>query len=313
MEQQARTVALIGGGTMGGDIAASFAARGWSAHVVEPAARARATLPQRLVRALDALEAREAATSVTVHPDLDAVPWNDVDLVIEAVPERLELKRETFARLEKLAPPDIPLCSNSSAIPIGKIGEGLATQRRMVGTHYFMPGHLVPAVEVVCSRHTDKAYADRVADMLKSVGKVPVRVGLDIPGFVANRMQAALSREAINLVERGIATPEDVDNAVRYGFGFRYIAAGPLLMRDHSGIDVHCAAAETIYPDLCNSPTPSPYMSDKVAKGDIGMKVKRGFYEWTDESIASEKVRFERALRGAMEILRRERDDAVER
>lgn len=308
MTQQSRVVALIGGGTMGGDIAASFVACGWTAYIVEPGEAARATLPQRLSRALEALGAAFDATGFTVCADLAEVAWPAVDLVIEAVPEQLELKRQTFARLEQLVPRDIPICSNSSAIPIGRIGEGLATQERMVGTHYFMPGHLVPAVEVVCSKHTDKAYADRVAELLKSVGKVPVRVGLDIPGFVANRMQAALSREAIDLVARGIATPEDVDNAVRYGFGFRYIAAGPLLMRDHSGIDVHCAAAATIYPDLCNSPTPSPYMADKVEEGHIGMKTKRGFYDWTDETIAKEKARFETALRGAMEILRRERD-----
>ncbi len=308
MSQHARTVALIGGGTMGGDIAASFVAHGWTAHIVEPHEAARRTLPQRLARAMAALEATHDLTRFSLHESLDDVPWQDVEIVVEAVPERLELKRAVFAALEQRARPDVPLCSNSSAIPIGQIGEGLHTRNRMVGTHYFMPGHLVPAVEVVCSKETDKAFADRVADILKSVGKVPVRVGLDIPGFVANRMQAALSREAINLVERGIATPQDVDNAVRYGFGFRYIAAGPLLMRDHSGIDVHCAAAETIYPDLCNSAEPSPYMKEKVERGHIGMKAKRGFYDWTEETIAREKARFEKALRGAMQILKNERE-----
>ena len=313
MSGEARTLAIIGGGTMGADIAASFAAYGWTAHVVEPQQGVRDSLPQRAAAAMKALGASYDTASFPVHPALADVPWPEVELVIEAVPEKLELKRAVFAELEQRAGADVPLCSNSSAIPIGRIGEGLATQHRMVGTHYFMPGHLVPAVEVVRSRHTGQRYADRVADLLKSVGKVPVRVSLDIPGFVANRMQAALSREAIDLVARGIATPEDIDNAVRYGFGFRYIAAGPLLMRDHSGIDVHSAAAATIYPDLCNSATPSPYMTDKVAAGHIGMKAKHGFYEWTDETIAREKARFETALRGAMEILRRERGDGSER
>ncbi|HEY9447795.1 MAG TPA: 3-hydroxyacyl-CoA dehydrogenase NAD-binding domain-containing protein, partial [Burkholderiales bacterium] len=264
-------------------------------------------LPQRAGAAMRALGASCEAAPVVSHAALATVPWPEVELVIEAVPEKLELKRAVFAALEQHTRADIPLCSNSSAIPIGTIGAGLATQDRMVGTHYFMPAHLVPAVEVVRSKHTEQRYADRVADMLKSAGKVPVRVSLDIPGFVANRMQAALSREAIDLVARGIATPEDIDNAVRYGFGFRYIAAGPLLMRDHSGIDVHSAAAATIYPDLCNSATPSPYMTDKVDAGHIGMKAKRGFYEWSDASIAREKARFETALRGAMEILKKER------
>ena len=203
----------------------------------------------------------------------------------------------------KLSRPGTPLCSNSTAIPIGRIGEGLPTRERMLGTHYFMPAHLVPAVEVVSSKDTRKAVADRVSAILKSVGKVPVRVGLDIPGFLGARLQAALSREAIKLVERGIATPEDIDNVVRYGFGFRYVAAGPLLQRDHAGVDVHCAGAETIYPDLCNSTEPSPYMSDKVRAGHIGMKAKKGFYDWTDEAIAAEKERYERALIAALEIL----------
>ena len=110
--------------------------------------------------------------------------------------------------------------------------------------------------------------------------------------------------EAIDLVNRGIATPEDIDNIVRYGFGFRYVAAGPLLQRDHAGVDVHCAGAETIYPDLCNASEPSPYMSDKVKAGHIGMKTRQGFYEWTDEAIAQEKERYGRALKAALEILR---------
>jgi 3-hydroxybutyryl-CoA dehydrogenase len=177
----------------------------------------------------------------------------------------------------------------------------------MLGTHYFMPAHIVPAVEVVCSKHTDVKVADRVSNYLRSVGKVPVRVKLDIPGFLANRIQHALSREALSLVERGIATPEDVDNAVRYGFGFRYIAAGPLLQRDHAGLDVHCAAAGTIYPDLCNSSTPSTYMIERVQAGHIGMKAKHGFYEWTGETLAVEKARYETALKGAKGILDREK------
>lgn len=308
MPETGNTIAIIGGGTMGADIAASFVACGWTAHIVNPDDAMLKSLPQRLEAALHALGHAYAAEHFVISGRLEALPWPEVDIVIEAIPEKLDLKRQVFSQLEHLAQPDIPLCSNSSAIPIGRIGEGLKTQSRMVGTHYFMPAHLVPAVEVVCSEYTDKTVADRVSAILKSVGKVPVRVNLDIPGFLANRMQHALSREALSLVERGIATPEDVDNAVRYGFGFRYIAAGPLLQRDHAGLDIHNAAGTTIYPDLCNSPTTSPVMSDRVKAGHIGMKVKKGFYDWTDESIAKEKARYEAALAGAMEILKRERE-----
>jgi len=301
-----RVIAVVGGGTMGADIAASFVASGWRAEIVNPRDAMGESLSARFHAATQKLGARPDLDFAR-HERLETVPWKEVDLVIEATPERLDVKQDVFKELERLALPDTPLCSNSSAIPISRIGKGLATQQRMLGTHYFMPAHLVPAVEVVCSEHTDKAVADRVSEYLRSSGRVPVRVNRDIPGFLANRMQHALSREALSLIDRGIATPEDVDNAVRYGFGFRYIAAGPLLQRDHAGLDIHCAAAATIYPDLCNDAEPARFMSDRVNAGHIGMKVKQGFYEWTDQSIATEKARYEAALLGAKAILDREK------
>ncbi len=306
MAPTSRTVAVIGGGTMGADIAATFAAHGWTAHIVNPRDRMRDTLAGRLASAMQKLGTAYDEAQFPLHEEIASVPFEAVEIAIEAVPERLDLKQQIFEEMVKLSRPNTPLCSNSTAIPIGIIGERLPTRERMIGTHYFMPAHLVPAVEVVSSQYTKKAIADRVVNIMKSVGKVPVRVNLDIPGFLGARLQAALSREAIKLIERGIATPEDIDNIVRYGFGFRYIAAGPLLQRDHAGLDVHNAGAQTIYPDLCNETVPSPYMSDKVKAGDIGMKAKKGFYDWTDETIGQEKVRYERALAGAMEILKRE-------
>ena len=307
MAKTDRTVAVIGGGTMGADIAATFAAHGWTAHIVNPQDRMRETLPQRLRAAMDKLGAEYSDARFPLHDTIDSVPREHVEIAIEAAPERLDVKRQIFEEMIKLSRPNTPLCSNSTAIPISVIGESLPTRERMLGTHYFMPAHIVPAVEVVSSPHTRKAIADRVVKIMQDVGKVPVRVNLDIPGFLGARLQAALSREAIKLVERGICSVEDIDNIVRYGFGFRYIAAGPLLQRDHAGLDVHNAGAETIYPDLCNDTVPSPYMSDRVQAGHIGMKAKQGFYDWTDESIAEEKARYERALAGAMDILNREK------
>lgn len=303
MAEKTRIVAVIGGGTMGADIAATFAARDWIAHIVNPHDQMRETLPARLEAAMSTLGLTYDGALFPLHERIATLPWENVALAIEAVPERLDLKQQVFEEMVKLSRPGTPLCSNSTAIPIGKIGEHLPTRERMIGTHYFMPAHLVPAVEIVSSNYTKRATAERVCEIMKSVGKVPVRVSLDIPGFLGARLQAALSREAIDLVNRGIATPEDIDNIVRYGFGFRYVAAGPLLQRDHAGVDVHCAGAETIYPDLCNASEPSPYMSDKVKAGHIGMKTRKGFYDWTDEAIAHEKERYGRALKAALEIL----------
>ncbi len=300
-----RHLAMIGGGTMGVDIAASFAAYGWATTIVNPPDARSASIGERFDAALVRLTST-AAPRPTIVQRLTEVDWPQIDLVIEAVPEVLALKQKVFAELERLAGPDVPLCSNSSALPISAIGEGLASQHRMLGAHYFMPAHLVPGVEVVCSEKTQAAVADWVADALRSVGKVPIRVKKDLPGFLVNRLQHAVSREALKLVDSGIATAEDIDAAVRFGFGFRYLAAGPCLQRDHAGLDVHHAAATSIYPDLCNDAVPSRTLTDLVAQGAMGMKAGRGFYAWTPESITAERKRYEALLAAANELLAEE-------
>ena len=300
-----RRVLVVGGGTMGVDIAASFAAGGWDAVIVNPNDARFVTIQSRFQEALGRLQCHDARP-LTLQQRLDEVVWAALDLVIEAIPEVLPLKQKIFADLERLSKPDTPLCSNSSALPISAIGKGLSSQHRMLGTHYFMPAHLVPAVEVVCSAHTDPAVADNVSEMMRSVGKVPIRVKKDLPGFLINRLQHAVSREALKLVDQGITTPADIDAAVRFGFGFRYIAAGPCLQRDHAGLDVHHAAAQSIYPDLCNDAAPSAILSERVASGAIGMKAGRGFYNWTPETIAAEKKRYEALLLAASSLLAKE-------
>jgi 3-hydroxybutyryl-CoA dehydrogenase len=303
--------AIIGGGTMGRDIAAVFLANGWHVQIVETDPAARVRLPARVAESARAMGASGAGGRLDVVPELDAVDWTAVALVIECVPEALPLKRAVFAALERLAPAGVPLASNSSSFPISEIAAGLATQHRMLGLHFFMPAHLVPAVEVVRGANTDESVAQRTGAIMREVGKKPVQVRRDIPGFLGNRLQHALMREALSLVEQGFASAEDVDTMVRYGFGFRYLAAGPLLQKDHAGIDIHCAAAATIYPHLCHAASPSPLMRQMVERGEVGMKSpgRRGFYAWDEASIAREKARYERALAAALRILREEETD----
>jgi 3-hydroxybutyryl-CoA dehydrogenase len=133
----------------------------------------------------------------------------------------------------------------------------------------------------------------------------PVHVTRDIPGFLANRMQHALMREALSLADRGIASAEDIDTAVQYGFGMRFLGAGPLLQKDIAGLDIHHAAATTIYPDLCNDTAPVPFIAERAARGDHGMKAGRGFYDWTCETIRATRARYETALTDALAVLRR--------
>lgn len=301
-----RRVAIVGAGTMGVDVGALFAAKGFAVHfVIRPNPRAE-SLPARVAQAAEEIGAKAGGLRLQVDTEIAALPWREVELAIECVAENLELKSRLFKELEKHAPGNVPLASNSSSFPISAIGRGLTTQRRMLGLHFFMPAHLVPLVEVVCSEQTDPAVAQRVFELMGSVGSVPVMVKKDIPGFLANRIQHALMREVWSLIDRGIASPEDVDKAVRYGFGMRYLAAGPVLQKEMSGLDVNCAASQAVYPDLCNDPGPPPMLVEKVRRGEHGMKTGKGFWPWTPEGVATEKARYNRALKHALEILQDE-------
>ncbi len=290
---------IIGGGTMGCGIAAVFAGGGWPVTVVEPdpardvAAGVRACLAER-----------EVSGDCAVVPGLDAVDWARIALVVECVPEALALKRDVFAAVEALARADAIIASNSSSFPVSAIGEGLVTQARMAGLHFFMPAHLVPLVEVISGAATAPETAARLCDVMTALAMRPVHVKKDIPGFLANRMQHALMREALSLADQGIASPEDIDAAVQFGFGMRFMGAGPLLQKDLSGIDIHHAAATTIYPDLCNDTAPCDFMRERLEAGDFGVKTGRGFYAWTADTIAARKARYGASLREALRVLR---------
>ena len=303
MSSEKRNAAVIGGGVMGADIGVVFASGGWSVHLVEPSERTRETLAQRIQSGMEKMKAKEEG-GFFIASKMEEIPWAEIEIAVEAVPEKLGIKQEVFAKMEELSRAEVPLTSNSSGFPISEIGKNLKTRSRMLGLHFFMPAHLAPLVEVVCSEATDLCLAEKVYSLMEQLGKKPVLVKKDIPGFLANRIQHALMREALSLVERGIATPEDVDDAVRYGFGFRYIAAGPLRQKDLTGVDTQYSAGVTIYPDLCNASSPSRYLREKVAAGHLGIKTKKGFYDWTDGEITLFKSGYEKALLKALEIMR---------
>jgi 3-hydroxybutyryl-CoA dehydrogenase len=305
------SVAIIGGGIMGGDIATSFAVAGWDAHVMSPSQKTRDALPGRVAKGLERLAAPASrASAVRAHAQLDALPWDSIGLVIEAVTEDLALKHRVFAELEALALPEVPLATNTSSFPVTEVGKHLKTRSRVCGAHYFMPAHIVPLVEVVCAEFTDPAIAEQVEAVMKAVGKVPVVVKKDIPGFLANRMQHALIREALWLLDNGIATAEGIDAAVRYGFGFRFVACGPLMQKEFSGWDTNYFAGSTIYPSLSNASAPPEMFRKMVERGEIGMKAKKGLWRWTDEEIAREKAKYEKALHAGFEILQSEQKKA---
>lgn len=294
---------VVGGGTMGGGIAASFCAGGWQTHVVEVERSIAGTLPERIDICLEQMGVKDGLGNLIIHGVLETPPWDQISLVIECVSEKLELKRNIFGSVEKLTRAGVPITSNSSSFPISEIAQGLKTRHRMAGLHYFMPAHLIPLVEVVSSQDTDEATIKFLCELMIDLSKRPVWVKKDIPGFLANRIQHALMREAIYMVEQGIATPEDVDAAVRLSFGIRFMGAGPLLQKDLSGLDVQCAAAARIYPDLCNSDKPSALLQKLVDENHIGTKTLKGFYDWDAQKIKQKKQLYESTLIKALELI----------
>jgi 3-hydroxybutyryl-CoA dehydrogenase len=306
-EQSAPKQALvIGGGTMGVGIIAMFVGGGWKVDVVSRSAGTRDGLPAACRKALAGMGKAEDVSGLATYATLAEAPWPGIDIAVETVTEDLALKQRLFAEMESLARPDVPLTSNSSSFPISQIGKGLKTQSRMMGLHFFMPAHLIPLVEVVRSAHTDVKLAERVGAIMAELGKRPVQVKKDVIGFLGNRIQGALMREALWLIEQGVASPEDIDATVRLSFGFRYAAAGPIMQKEHSGWDTTCAVAKIIWPDLTNAAGPPPVLQRNVDQGRIGFKTKGGFFPWDDASIAKERARYERALRKCLEIFKEE-------
>lgn len=294
---------VVGGGTMGADVAVVLLRGGCRTAVIESSESRRAVLPDLVRAGLRPFGREDRAAGLQVWASLDEVDWPATDLVIECIPEKLEPKQKLFADLVTRARPDALLTSNSSSFPISAIAQGLPTPERLLGLHFFMPAHLVPLVEVVMSERSGLAQAQALQVFMRACAMVPVLVRKDLPGFLANRLQHALAREAFALIDQGIASPEDVDAAVRFGFGFRFLAAGPVLQRDHAGLDVHCAAAATMYPSLAANTVPARALSERVAAGQLGMKTGQGFFAWTPEAIAAERERYDRLLLAGLRLL----------
>lgn len=302
-----RHAVILGMGLMGCDIAAIFLAGGWRVTAVETAEDRWPGARDRVRSSIAQLEGDPAeAAHLTLVADMCEPDYASAEIVVEAVPERLALKREVFAALDSLVPAHIPVVSNASGYRITDIAGHVATRARCANLHFFLPAHLVPGVEVVRGEHTDPAICDQVAEIMSGLGRKVIRVAKDVPGFLANRIQHALMREAFAVIDQGLATAEDVDNAVRYCFGFRYVAAGPITQKELAGLETQLEAGRTIYPSLCNSPDPSPTLARLVAENRLGPKTGRGFRDWPEDVTARERASYEKALLAAVRILKDE-------
>jgi 3-hydroxybutyryl-CoA dehydrogenase len=284
-------VSIVGGGLMGAGIAQVFAVAGHPVRLFEPDASARESLPLRISSGLRSTGCDPAAIrNIQVMESLqDSVC--DAEFVTEAAPERLSLKQELFRQIESLAPDDAIIASNSSVIPVGHITQGLGSAGRMVGTHWWNPAPLIPLVEVVQGERTTLDTVQRTMQLLRSVGKVPAHVQKDIPGFVANRLQHALWREAIAMVAAGVCDATTLDDCVKNSFGLRLAVLGPLENADLVGLDLTLDIHRTIIPELDRHAGPHEFLAGKVDAGELGFKTGQGFRRWNEADIAATRSR----------------------
>ena len=284
------TAAVIGLGTMGAGIAAVLARSGMTVRGHDASAAAieatRLKLPA-IAGVLDDLgvPARGSATGVVLTDTLeDAVAG--AGLVIENVPEEVNLKRAVLAEIAGLVSGSCVLASDTSGIPISRLQEGLPSPGRVVGMHWSNPPHIIPVVEVVAG---DETSADTVEWMMATVRRlnlIPVRVKRDVPGFVENRILYAVMREALDLVERGVVEPEDLDTCVSWGIGYKLAVVGPMSLLDMAGLDIYGSVARYLNRDLCSRGDVSPWAAEKVAAGRLGLKTGEGIYAYGDGEAA---------------------------
>jgi 3-hydroxybutyryl-CoA dehydrogenase len=293
-------IAILGGGLMGHGIAQVFACAGHETRITDPNAATREAILARVGANLDDLgRDRRALSYVKVCETLEEAVAG-AGFVVEAAPEDLLLKQTLFARAERAAPADAILASNTSVIPISEVMAEVTHKVRALGTHWWNPPYLVPLVEVIRTPATSDATVMTTLALMASIGKEPVEVKKDVAGFVGNRLQHALWREAIALVEDGVCDAATVDAVVKSSFGRRLAVLGPLENADMVGIDLTQSIHRTVLPHLDRATAPSPLIDRMVGEGKLGFKSGEGFYSWTPERQAALRRRLTVHLKASL-------------
>jgi 3-hydroxybutyryl-CoA dehydrogenase len=284
-----RRAAVIGAGLMGQGIAQLFGRAGIPVYVTD-------SRPDRLVEGLrqirrdlkasvkgGLLEEDSADTAVSLIKPVRTIQEaaEDADFVTECITESLRLKQRVFEELEASAPANAIFATNTSSLSLSDIGRNVRRKSRLIVTHYFNPPHVVPIVEVVPSRHTNPVVTDTVCKLLSQLGKRPVLLKKAKQGFLINRVQCAIAREVLSLLEEGVVDPEEMDVALMGTIGFRLCASGPLKIMDFGGLDVWLEMMRNVVPDLSNRRSAPEILRRKVAAGGLGLKSGKGFYDWS--------------------------------
>ena len=307
-----RRVAVLGLGTMGHSIAQSFAARGLAVRCFDEAPEARETLRKRVRANLEQCLEVGLIDADAVEPTLDRLEVCDsehdalreAEFVVEAVREDLATKQELFARAERSMSDACILASNTSTFPMTRIAANMRRPQRAIDTHWFNPPHICPLVEVVPGEETDEETVRTTIALHERIGKMAVRVNQELPGFLVNRIQVAMMREVLDLLERGVASAEDIDRAVRGSMGLRLAALGPLAVWDYTGLEVALTVYSHLVRDIRSDRTPPAVLEQIVDEGRFGFKTGSGFFEHPPENKAEELARRDRLYLELAKLLR---------
>jgi len=286
--EEIKCIAIIGAGVMGSGIAQTFAQAGYSVRLHARRAASLRAARDRIAKNQEGMvrggllsegAARDALARIQGTTSLEEA-LDGCHFVSESVPEDLTLKQDVFGALDRLAPRDAVLSTDTSGLPISAIASATTRPERVVGFHWMNPPHLMPPVEVIRGEATADAVVDLTCALARRIGRVPIRVEKDVPGFLWNRLQLALIREALHVVEQGIASPEAVDQAITTGLGLRWAAVGPLRLMDLGGLTTFHSVASYLYRDLCRAEEPQQTLTAKVAANETGVRAGRGFYDY---------------------------------
>ena len=291
--------AVIGLGTMGAGIAGVMARAGLTVRAfdvdAEAVERSQDALPT-IAAVLDRLDmpSKGDATDVTFSESLaDAVAG--ADLVLENVPERLELKLQVLAEINACVSENCIIASDTSGIPITKLQAGVTAPQRVVGMHWSNPPHIIPMIEVVAGEQTCVSTTDWMIETIRGFGLIPVKVDRDVAGFVENRILYAIMREALDLVESGVIEPKDLDTCVSWGIGYKLAIVGPMALLDMAGLDIYQSVSSYLNDELSSRGDVSPYVLERTARGNLGLKSGKGIFDYKGQDIA--ELRATRAQR----------------
>lgn len=294
-----KAAAIIGTGTMGPGMGAVLARVGIDVRLYDVDAKALEAARSRAEQAagvLDKLEAPSAEGGGLAYVTDLAEATAGVELVIEAVPERLDVKQQVFAELEQHTAPTTILASNTSGIPITQVADVCEHPERVVGMHWSNPPHLIPMIEVIPGKRTDETTVDGISTIVRSFGYEPVVLRQEVPGFVENRVLYAIMRECLDLVERGVISAEDMDTCVRWGIGYKLAVVGPMELLDMAGLDIYENVASYLNKDLCDRDDVSSAITELAAAGKLGMKTGQGIYDYPEGTVAEKSAARARKL-----------------